>query len=319
MNSTFFSRMPNTLIGGFYIIPSMFIIGLIDNFVRFIALEAGVWQFHFIRSCIGTVAIILFCLYKGHSLRPNRLGVVFIRSVFIASSMLLYFGSLALMPIAEAGAALFSSPIFILGFSVLFFKTKVGLLRILSVGVGFTGVLLLLKPDFTNFSIITLFPMVAGALYAMGQILTRHYCADEKTSVLLLGFFAMIGIMGFIGSVFLMLLDLSPETIALAPFFLTGWQPISSEFMFWVVIQASGSLIAVAGLIKGYQVAEPTFVAIFEYSFLIFAGFWGWVIWSQVPDMIGFFGIVLIIGAGMAITIRSLPLKSEQNQFFDKS
>ena len=223
--------------------------------------------------------------------------------------MILYFGSLALLPIAEAGAGLFSSPIFILGFSVLFFRTRIGFLRILCVGFGFAGALLVLKPDFGNLSVLTFFPLMAGSLYAMGQILTRHYCADEKTSVLLFGFFAMIGIFGFVGSVFLTYLDLSPETIALAPFFLTGWQPITSEFLFWTVIQASGSLIAVAGLIKGYQVAEPTFVAIFEYSFLIFAGFWGWIIWSQIPDGIGMFGIALIMGAGIVITMRSLPLK----------
>ncbi|MCY4100540.1 MAG: DMT family transporter [Rhodobacteraceae bacterium] len=307
MNSNFLAKIPNTLLGGFYIIPSMFVIGLIDNFVRFIALEAGVWQFHFLRSIIGCIAIIVFCIYQGHSLWPQRPGIVFIRSVLIASSMILYFGSLALMPIAEAGAALFSSPIFILGFSVLFFKTKVGLLRILCVVLGSIGVLMVLKPDIGNFSIFTIFPLMAGALYAMGQILTRHYCANEKTSVLLFGFFAMIGCFGFGGSIILTLLDLSPETISIAPFFLSGWKPITSEFIFWTVIQASGSLLAVAGLIKGYQVAEPTFVTIFEYSFLIFAGFWGWVIWSQIPDAIGIFGIALIIGAGIVITIRSLP------------
>ena len=290
----------------------MFIIGLIDNFVGFIALEAGVWQFHFIRSSIGCTAIIAYCVYKGYSIWPQKPGIVFIRSALIAASMILYFGSLALMPIAEAGAALFSSPLFILAFSVLFFKTKVGYLRVICVGLGFTGVLLVLKPDLGNFSITTLFPLMAGALYALGQILTRHYCADEKTSVVLLGFFAMIGVFGLLGSVILTYLDLSPATIQSAPFFLTGWQPISSEFIFWTVIQASGSIIAVAGLVKGYQVAEPTFVTIFEYSFLIFAGFWGWVIWSQIPDAWGMVGIAMIIGAGIVITIRSLPLRSRK-------
>lgn len=312
----FFSRIlakiPNTLLGGLFIVPSMFIIGLIDNFVGFIALEAGVWQFHFVRSSIGCIAIIAYCMYKGYNIWPQRPGIVFIRSVLIAASMILYFGSLALMPIAEAGAALFSSPLFILAFSVLFFKTKVGYLRVLCIGVGFTGVLLVLKPDFVNLSIINVLPLMAGALYALGQILTRHYCADEKTSVVLLGFFAMIGIFGLLGSVLLTFLDLSPATIEVAPFFLTGWKPFTSEFIFWTIIQATGSIIAVAGLVKGYQVAEPTFVTIFEYSFLIFAGFWGWVIWSQIPDAVGIFGIAMIVGAGIVITFRSLPLKSSR-------
>ena len=312
MNSRFLSKIPNTLLGGLFIIPSMFIIGLIDNFVAFIALEASVWQFHFIRSCLGCTAIIAYCMYKGYRIWPQRPGIIFIRSSLIAASMILYFGSLALMPIAEAGASLFSSPLFILAFSVLFFKTKVGYLRVVCVMLGFTGVLLVLKPDFGNLSVITLFPLMAGALYALGQILTRHYCADEKTSVVLLGFFVMIGVFGLLGSVILTYLDLSPATIKTAPFFLMGWQPISSEFIFWTVIQASGSIIAVAGLIKGYQVAEPTFVTIFEYSFLIFAGFWGWVIWSQIPDAWGIVGIAMIVGAGIVITIRSLPLRSRK-------
>ncbi len=300
-------NVPNTLLGAMYIVPAMFVIGMIDNFVIYIARESSVWQFHFFRSLLGCTLIAGFFLMKGISFRPRRPLIVVIRSFLLASSMMLYFGSLALMPIAQAGAGLFSAPIFILAFSVIFFRTRVGLVRIIAVTVGFTGVLLVLRPDFADFNVTTIFPVFAALLYAGGQLITRHYCSDERTTVILLGFFGMIGLFGLVGVVLTTAINIPPEAVERAPFFLKAWQPPNGTFFFWTSVQAIGSLVAVAGLIRGYQVAEPTLVTIFEYSFLIFAGFWGWIIWNHVPDLLGTLGIALIISSGVVITVRSLP------------
>ena len=300
------SPLPSrTLQGGVMIVGAMSIIGLIDNFVLLISEEAGLWQFHFVRSVIGCSVLLLFCRLTRRQVRPRNLRAVVLRSILITISMILYFGSLSVLPIAEAGAALFTSPIFILLYSVLLFRTRVGPVRIAAVALGFAGVLVVLRPDPGNLTIVAVFPLFAGMFYGLGQLITRHKCATEETAVLLLWFFLTLGVAGLTGSVVLALVSVPGSWIDTAPFFAQGWVAPTVQFLFWTVIQAAGSLIAVAGLIRGYQIADPTHVAVFEFSFLFFAGIWGWILWHQRPDVFDILGILAIAGAGCLIAVRS--------------
>lgn len=303
----------NVMYGALMIIAAMSLIGLIDNFVRIVAEEAGIWQFHFVRSSLALPIVICFCVWRNQRLRPNRLWAVALRSTLMASALVIYFSSITLMPIAEAGATLFSAPVFLLIFSVLLFRTRIDIWRILAVIVGFVGMVLVLKPDLENLNFVALVPLFAGMLYALGQLTTRHLCSNENTAVVLIGFFVALGIFGFIGMILLNVLAVPEAWRLAAPFFFTGWVTPTEKFFFWTAIQAVGSIVAVTGLIRGYQVAEPTYIAVFEYSFLIFAGFWGWMLWQEIPDVLGFVGILLIIAAGVIITFRA-PKNTESDK-----
>ena len=291
--------------GGLMIVGGMSAIGLVDNFVRIIAEDSGLWQFHFFRSLICIAIILVYCKLRNQSLAVKRLWAVGLRAFLMSCALLLYFGALSLMPIAVAGATLFSSPIFMLLFSVFLFSIRIGIWRILAVAIGFTGVIMILKPDPTNLSLLTLLPLLAGIIYALGQLVTRHLCSEEGTAAVMMGFFLTIGFMGFIGMVLFSFVTVPPQWIEAAPFFLRGWETPTADFLFWSLVQAIGSVIGVAGLVRGYQIAEPTYVAVFEYSFLIFAGFWGWLLWNEIPDLLALIGIVAIVIAGTIITMRS--------------
>ncbi len=288
------------------LVGAMAIIGLIDNFIRFIAQEGGVWQFYLFRAILTCSIISVYLMVKNRSLRPRNWRWVVIRSLLTAAAILIYFIAISVMPIAEAGATLFSSPIFLLIFSVLLFRISVGYWRASAVFIGFIGVLLVLKPNPYNLNIFVLLPATAGAMYALGQLVTRHKCSDEDVLVLLLGFFLGTGLLGAVGLTVVSVIEFPPHWLAAAPFATTGWVFPTGKFLFWTMIQGLGSLVGVAGLIRGYQIAEPTYVTVFEYSFVIFAGFWGWVIWHEVPDSISLIGIVLVISAGVVITLRSV-------------
>ena len=291
--------------GGLLILASMALIGLIDNFVRFIAMEAGLWQFLFIRSLIVCPALLLFFLWKKSRIRPRRIWPVALRSVLVASAILIYFGSVSIMPIAAAGATLFSSPIFMLVFAVLWFQTKVGYRRIAAVAIGFAGVLLVLRPDINDLNLLTILPLLSGAFYALGQLITRHLCADENTSVVLFAFFLALGVMAAGGLVFFTFLEVPAAWRNQAPFHTAGWIVPTQAFFMWTLVQAAGSLFAVSGLVRGYQIGDPTFLGVFEYSFLIYAGFWSWVLWGELPDAVSLAGIVAICLAGVVIISRT--------------
>ena len=72
-------------------------------------------------------------------------------------------------------------------------------------------------------------------------------------------------------------------------------------------MQALGSLVAVLMLARGYLSGETAALAVFEYSYLAFAGFWGWLLWDENLDTRTLLGIALIVAAGAVIALRSKP------------
>jgi len=72
-----------------------------------------------------------------------------------------------------------------------------------------------------------------------------------------------------------------------------------------VLAQAVGSIIGVVLLTKGYQLGEASYVAINEYSLIVFASFFAWVMWGQTLGAGALLGMTLIILSGSIIAVRS--------------
>ena len=120
--------------------------------------------------------------------------------------MVIYFGALAFLPVALVAAGLFTAPIFVLLLSRFAYGHPIGPVRILAVAIGFLGVVLVLGPEaVSGASIAALLPVLAGAMYATGNIATREWCPDESAQTLLGGFFLALGVLGLIGMIVLAL------------------------------------------------------------------------------------------------------------------
>ncbi len=288
--------------GAAMILGGVSILGVIDNFVRFIAEHSGLWQFHLVRTVMGLPLLLVAALLLGLGLAPRRPGRVLVRSLCNAAAMLLYFGALPMMPIAQAGAALFTAPIWVLVFSWALFRHRVGPRRLVAVGMGFAGVLVMLRPDPASLDLVTLMPVAAGALYGLGNLLTREWCADEPVAALLGGFFLMMGLASAVALVLIAWLAPAPEA---APFLLEGWRPTTAAFLGWVAVQAAGSLLAVGMLYRGYQSGETSGLAVFEYGFLVVATLVAWALWGETLDAASYAGMALIAGSGGVLAWRA--------------
>ncbi len=285
-------------------VAGMALLGFIDNFVKIMAQDIGLWQFHFARSVSVLSILGILALILGWKVRPKRVWAVTMRSFFVASAMIFYFGAVAALPIAQVGAGLFTAPIFVLIISAAFYGVAIGPWRILAVALGFLGVLLLLRPDAEAFNWITAIPIFAGLLYGYGAVCTRMYCVEEDTITLVIGFFAVLGLWGAGGLVWFAISGAATDPVA-DGFFGTGWQAWTRASVFWTVAQGLVSLVGLGLITRAYLLADASHVAVFEYSFLISAGFWSYVLWGEVPDLIGLIGIVLIIAAGAVIILRT--------------
>ncbi|WP_171174743.1 DMT family transporter [Ruegeria sp. HKCCD8929] len=285
-------------------VAAMAILGVIDNVVVLLAETIGLWQFQLTRTLMMLPLIGGMSLIGLGGLRPQRLGAVILRSVLVATALMFYFSALAVMPIAQALAGLFTSPMFVLLISSLGMGQRIGIWRILAVVVGFAGILCVLQPDPQDFDFKVLLPVAGGFFYALGAVTTRHMCAGEST-VVLLG--ALVIALGLAGSAGLIGLAAFPsETVSGPAGFVTrGWVWPMSEAIPWVMVQAVGSSLAVFMLIKAYQLGEPSYVSVFEYSVMIFGPLFAWAALGQPVGMMQIAGIALIATAGSVIALRS--------------
>ena len=294
-----------TLMAAGLILIYAVIIGFTDNFVRVIAVESGLWQFHLSRGAIAIALIGLAAWPMGLRLRPVNFGAVLVRSALHGLAMIIYFGALAFLPVALVAAGLFTAPIFVLLISGLVFGEHIGPFRIGAVLIGFVGVVLVLGPQaMTGASLPALLPVLAGAIYAMGNITTRRWCQSESAATLLAGFFVALLIIGAAG---LVVLALFPMTAPVGPdgFLQRGAIWPSATVWFWTFVQAAGSLVAVGLMVRAYLIADVTRVAVFEYAILPAAAIWAWVIWDETLGWMAVLGMVLISMAGLMIALRA--------------
>ena len=285
-------------------VSAMAIIGVVDNFVIRLAETIGLWQFHLSRAVMMLPLIVGLSFLGFGGLRPQRFWAVLLRSVLITLAMLFYFSSLALMPIAQALAGLFTSPIFVLLISALLLNQKIGPWRILAVLMGFVGILCVLQPDPNAFDATSLLPVAGGFFYALSAILTRTHCANESTVALLAAMIVTLGLAGALGLAVFSVLPVV-ESDGPAGFVTRGWVWPMEAALPWVALQAVGSTAAVFMLIKAYQLGEPSYVAVFEYSVMIFGPLFAWVVMGQGIGPLQIAGIALIAAAGAVLAWRA--------------
>ena len=282
-----------------------FIIGFTDNYVRVIAEEAGLWQFHLTRSLMVAVLLGLGAAVWGFRLRPRNWRAVIARSSIHGAAMVIYFGALAFLDVALVAAGLFTAPIWVLLISRFVYGHAIGPVRIFAVALGFAGVILVLGPEaLGGASMAALLPIIAGAMYAMGNIATREWCPEESAQTLLAGFFGALGVIGALGLIVLAVFPL--EVPAGADGFLQrGAVWPSGGFWFWTFVQAAGSLVGVGFMIRAYQITDASRASVLEYIILPASAFWTWVIWGTGLEWLAVLGMVLIVAAGSMIALRA--------------
>lgn len=300
-------------LGAVLLVSGISIFGFTDNLTLLVSDQVGVGQFHFSRSLFALLLVALLGRTFGLSVIPQYWKPVLARTSFMVTAMLLYFSVMPMMPIAEAGAGLFTSPIFVLFFSIIFFKERIGWRRIVAVMLGTCGVLLVLRPSGHGFSIYQLAPVMAGACYAMGSIITYRYLREESSLAILMSFIVSIGLCGALVASIFTLFPVSPELLKKAPFLFRGWQRVDGPFWLWMAVIAVGASIALSLMTRAYQITKTSYAAIYEYVYLLSVGFFGWLFWDIVPGMISIFGIILIIVAGAIIVLAQRGNPNESN------
>lgn len=285
-------------------LSGMFVLGIFDNLIPLISGTSSLWLFQAARSAATIPMVLLLSLIGLGTLYAKRPLWVLARNFFTATALLIYFGCLAFLPIGVVVAGLFTAPIFVLILSVLFRGEAIGIWRWVAVAVGFAGALMVVWPQDGNFTLLAFVPITAGIFYAVGAIGTRAWCEGESVLVMTSSYFAILGVYGLIGLTVLAVWPMDAP-LGVDGWLQRGWVPMDNIMIAVAIGQAAGSIVGVGLLTRGYQLGEASYVAINEYSLIVFAALFGWIMWGQTLGAIALIGIGCIIASGSIIALRS--------------
>jgi drug/metabolite transporter (DMT)-like permease len=279
------------------------IFSLQDLIIKLISADYPVHQAMTIRSFVAMP--LLFLMMRagagiGRVFTP-RWPLLTARGGINLLSYTTYYLGLASIPISTCVALYFTAPLFITALSALMLKERVHATRWLALLIGFAGVVVMVRPGSELFDWASLLPVCAGLTYATSQVIARQLGQTEgpatmaaySNAVFLGGALAMAGLFGD-G-------EFATEEHASLAFLLRGWAMPNATDLILMMACGVVAAIALTLLSEAYRSAPASQVAPFEYSALAWGVVYGWIVWRELPDLIGWCGIALIIGAGLYV------------------
>ena len=214
------------------------------------------------------------------ALRTPRRGLQLLRGAALLGSSLFFISGLRFLPIAEASATGFVSPLFVTALSIIFLGESVGLRRWLATALGLVGVLIILRPGTSAFHPAAFFPLVSALAWAGTLIMTRMMSGRER-AVTIMTWSSIAGVC---------------ILSALVPFVWVA--PSLNDVLFGVFI----GIASTAGqwvVVLAFRYADASVLAPFSYTQLLWVSILGFLIFGEIPDVWTVTGAVFIVASGL--------------------
>ena len=295
-----------------FVLIGMLCISFNDLTIKRFSADYPLHQTVFLRSGIGILFSLILVRYEGglSILRTRQPGWHAFRGLMIVIANMSFFAALATLPLAEATALFFVAPLFITLMSIPILGEKVGPLCLFAVLIGFVGVVIMQRPwesaDALNAPrIVLLLPVLAALTYALNQILTRRLGVEAKASamaVYIQASFVVVSVLFYIVAGDGRFAEgMENESLI---FLLRAWTwPTPQDWPYFIILGVNSAGIGYC-LSQAYRLADAATVAPYEYIGLPLSVFWGWLIFSDLPELEVWIGIALILGSGLFVFLR---------------
>jgi len=266
-----------------FMISTLFMFSILDIIAKYLNNNYSTIQIVWARYTSQTVLAFIFFAPKLKTLlKTNFLQLQLVRSTFLFLATCCFFSGIYLVGLAKSAAIMAINPLIITILATFFLREKAGFRRYLGITVGFMGTIIIIRPGTDVFEISTLFPIGAALCYSGYAISTRFLGSEESpwTS------FLYTALMGTI------------LASIIVPFYWAS--PKMSDAMLMISMGIFGG-IGHYCIIRAFTLAEASTIAPYSYIGIIFATFWGMVIFHEFPDLQTYFGTLVIVVAGLYV------------------
>ncbi len=278
-------------LGFLYMFMSICAFSIMDLIVKW-SENYPVGEVLFFRGFCGMIPIFFlipteryFNFYK-----TNRPFLHFKRCVSGLVAIVAIFIALRKLPLATVVSITFAAPIFTTIMSIFFLSEKVGLYRWLAVLVGFIGILIISEPGFSSLNLYYIYPIIFCLGLSYVAIAIKQLSSTEPVWLIGLYFSFSIMIMSFF-------------TLS------QGWIIPNLKDLFLLCMVGILGGLANLWLTQSYKFAEVSLVTPLKYLALIFAIFFGYMFWDEMPTTKTLLGAALVIISSIIIFRREIYLK----------
>ncbi len=270
----------------FLLVVANLLASLSDVSLKILNGEVPTFQYVFIRQTISLLILLPFWLRMDRSeLTKGCNWITFWRAQLILLGSACAMVAITHLPLATANAMFYVGPLLVLPLAFIFLGERPAASKVFATFLGFVGVLIVLRPEQFHWAAI----VALGSALSMGvgNILIRRVPTDQS----------------LLSTLFWTTLMTVPFAFVLA---YREWAPITVEHVLWIVAINLFVLSYHALVVKAFQQAPASQIALAEYSGLAFVTFFGVIWFDEVPDIFTVLGILLIIIPMMPIRWRKL-------------
>jgi len=290
--NNFFTFLSPSVLAVLFMILSGFFATTMHCLIRFATEDHHPFEVAFFRTIFVLIIFLPLVARNGiTSLKSNNVKLQTFRAIVGSVAMLCMFYGLSITELAKATALMFTVPIFATILAILFLKEIVGIRRWIAMLVGFSGALIVLRPDIElGFGPILI--LCASLMWSSSMLMAKTLTKTDTISSI----------------TFWQAAGLIPATFILA-IQVWEWPSLSQLFMF-LMIAIAGTLVHWF-LNEALKRAEISALLPLDYLRLIWSVSMGFIFFNELPQAGLWFGAALILGASTYIGIRQTQKKKE--------
>jgi drug/metabolite transporter (DMT)-like permease len=220
----------------------------------------------------------------------SKPGWIMFRAVFGTVSLAATFAAYSLMPMADTTALLFTASLFIPILGSLFLDEHVGIYRWGAVAAGFIGVVIMVRPGGSAYALGIAIALGAAFLQAVLQVVLRYLGRYERPETITFYFF-LVGTL-----------------VTALPLPFVAIRPTPGEFPLLIGVGLAGAAAQIL-LSTAFRNARAAIVTVFNYSSIVWATLFGWLIWDEWPLPAVFAGAAIVIASNLLIIWRESRLR----------
>ncbi|MDW3221483.1 MAG: DMT family transporter [Paracoccaceae bacterium] len=259
---------------------------IMHGLVRFVSDVLPPFQIAFFRNIFGLLFLLPLLMRSRFAvLRTQRIGLHALRGAINIVAMLMFFTALSISPLAKVTALSFTAPIFMAVLSVLFLGERFRIFRWLAILMGFSGMLIILRPGFVAIDAGALLTTGAAGLWAVAMLIIKLLSRTESA----------LTIVAYMG-IFLGAFSIIPA--------LWVWQPFGLETLGWLLLIGLSGTIAQMSLSQALKETDPTALMPFDFLKLIWTALIGAWFFTEIPDIFTWIGAAVIFSSGLFIALR---------------
>ena len=272
----------NPVRGAALVISAALMFASMGALIRHVSSDAPNEQIVFFRNLFGLLVLIPVLWQRGErlQLKSAHPGLHLVRSLFGLAAMYCFFYALSVLPLADAVLLNFTAPLFIPFVAILWLKERVSARVWAAIVIGFSGVLIILRPGGDLPAMAALIGLASGAFAGVAMVSLRKLSATEPA----------LRVVVYYGVIC--------TAVSAVPL-LWSWQPVNLRLL---GILAGAGCFATLGqylLSRGYGCAPAAQIGPFTYTSVVFAALYGWLFWHELPGWTTAGGTLLIALAGV--------------------